>query len=50
MLCRVNSISVSFIPNKETIEAIKEMDDIVSGRVQSKRYSSAEELFNDIDE
>ncbi len=37
------------IPNAETVAAIKEMDDMLSGKVPSKRYSSTKELFEDLD-
>ena len=37
------------IPNAETIAAIKEMDDILSGKVSTKRYASTKELFEDLD-
>ena len=37
------------IPNAETVAAIKEMDDMLSGKVPSKRYSSSKELFEDLD-
>ena len=35
--------------NKETEEAISEARDIMSGKVKAKAYSSAEELFADLD-
>lgn len=37
------------IPNSETLAAMKEMDDIIKGKVQTKKYSSTEELFKDLD-
>ena len=37
------------IPNTETLAAIKEMDDIISGRKSGKRYSSTKELFEDLE-
>ena len=37
------------IPNAETIAAIKEVDDMISGKIPSKRYSSVEELFEDLE-
>jgi DNA-damage-inducible protein J len=37
------------IPNAETLAAIKEMDDMVSGKIVSKKYTSTEELFKDLD-
>ncbi|MCL1872686.1 MAG: type II toxin-antitoxin system RelB/DinJ family antitoxin [Clostridiales bacterium] len=35
------------IPNTETIAAMKEADDIISGKVQSKSYSSFKDMLND---
>ena len=37
------------IPNAETLAAIKEVDDIISGKIVAKKYSSTEELFEDLD-
>ena len=37
------------IPNAETIAAIKEMDDMLSGKIPAKRYSSTKELFEDLE-
>ena len=37
------------IPNSETLAAIKEMDDMLSGKIAAKRYSSTEELFEDLE-
>lgn len=37
------------IPNAETLAAIKEMDDMISGKIPAKRYSSTKELFEDLD-
>ncbi len=36
------------IPNKETIEAFKEADDIESGKVNAKKYNNIDEMFDDI--
>ena len=36
------------IPNKETRKAIKEADDIISGKKKAKIYSSVEELIEDL--
>lgn len=36
------------IPNKETRKAIKEIEDIRSGKRKTKYYSSAEELIKDL--
>ena len=35
--------------NKETIAAINEARDIMSGKVETKSYSSAKELFDEFD-
>lgn len=35
--------------NKETEAAIQEAKDIISGKVEAKRYSSAKELFEELD-
>ena len=37
------------IPNSETIAAIKEMDDMLSGNIPAKRYSNTKELFEDLE-
>ena len=37
------------IPNAETVAAIKEMDDMLSGKIPSKRYLSTKELFEDLE-
>ena len=37
------------IPNAETLSAIKEMEDILSGKTPAKRYSSTQELFEDLE-
>lgn len=36
------------IPNKETLEAIKEADEIESGKIEAKKYHNVDELFDDI--
>ena len=36
------------IPNAETIEAIEETVAIQEGRIQAKRYTSIDEMFDDI--
>lgn len=36
-------------PNAETLAAMRETEDIIAGRVQAKSYSSARELFDDLD-
>lgn len=37
------------IPNAETVAAIREMDDMICGKIPTKRYTSADELFKDLD-
>lgn len=37
------------IPNADTLAAIKEMDDMISGKIPAKKYSSTKELFEDLD-
>lgn len=37
------------IPNSETLAAIKEMDDMISGKIPAKKYASTEELFKDLE-
>lgn len=37
------------IPNAETVTAIREMDDMICGKIPTKRYTSADELFKDLD-
>lgn len=36
------------VPNAETIAAIQECEDIVSGKISAKRYSTAREMIDDI--
>jgi len=36
------------IPNAETIAAMKEAEDIVSGRVQAKSYSSHKDMLDEV--
>ena len=35
------------VPNKETLKAMQETEDILSGKIERKGYNSAEELFED---
>lgn len=35
-------------PSKELIEALKEANDIISGKVNSKTYHNVDEMFKDI--
>lgn len=37
------------IPNAETVAAIQEMDDMISGKIPTKKYASTDELFKDLD-
>lgn len=37
------------IQNAETIAAMREMDNIISGKIEAKRYTSTKELFEDLD-
>ena len=36
-------------PNKETLEAFKEMDLIEQGKIPTKTYNSVDELFEDLE-
>ena len=36
------------VPNKETLEAFKEMELIEQGKIPSKTYDSVDEMFDDI--
>ena len=46
---RTNSIPFSLeIPNNETLEAFKEVDDISSGKAKAKKYSSTAKLKKDL--
>ena len=47
---RENGIPFSLeIPNKETLNAFKEIEDISSGKVKAKKYSSVADLRKDFD-
>ena len=37
------------VPNSETIAAMKEMDDMISGKISAKKYANTDELFEDLD-
>ena len=37
------------IPNAETLAAMKEVDDIISGKIPAKKYTSTDELFKDLE-
>ena len=46
---RTNSIPFPLeIPNKETLNAFKEVDEISSGKVKAKKYSSVADLRKDL--
>lgn len=36
-------------PNKELLEALKEGDDILSGKIDAKKYSSVKELIENLE-
>lgn len=36
------------IPNAETIAAMKEIDDIISDKIEAKKYESVDEIFNSL--
>ena len=36
------------MPNKETLKAMQETEDILNGKIERKEYKSAEELFEDL--
>ena len=36
------------VPNRETLKAMQETEDILSGKIKRKGYKSAEELFEDL--
>ena len=38
------------IPNAETLEAIQELEDMKSGKIKGKLYSSIEELMADLED
>ncbi len=37
------------IPNSETLAAIQEVDDMLSGKISAKKYTSTDELFKDLE-
>ena len=43
-----SEIAVDEIPNEDTLQAMKETEDILSGKVKAKGYNSAKELFEDL--
>ena len=40
----------SEIPNRKLKKALKESDDIINGKVKTKRYKNFDEILKDIDE
>lgn len=36
------------IPNAETVAAIREMDDMINGKIPAKKYANTDELFEDL--
>jgi len=39
----------SDLPNSETVAAMKEMDDMINGKIPAKKYTSTAALFEDLD-
>lgn len=37
------------IPNAETLAAMKEVDDMINGKISAKKYTSTDELFKDLE-
>ena len=37
------------IPNSETLAAMKEVDDMINGKIPAKKYTSTDELFKDLE-
>ena len=37
------------IPNAETLAAMKEVDDMINGKIPAKKYTSTDELFKDFE-
>lgn len=37
------------IPNPETLAAMKEADDMISGKIPAKKYKNTDELFRDLE-
>ena len=36
-------------PSRELLEALKESEDIINGKIESKGYTNIDELFKDLD-
>ena len=43
-------VGIKKIPNAETLEAIQELEDMKSGKIKGRLYSSVEELMADLDD
>ena len=37
------------IPNAETLATMKEVDDMINGKIPAKKYTSTDELFKDLE-
>ena len=37
------------IPNAETLAAMREVDDMINGKIPAKKYTSTDELFKDLE-
>ena len=37
------------IPNSETLAAMKEVDDMINGKIPAKKYTSTDELFKNLE-
>ena len=37
------------IPNAETLAAMKEVDDMINGKISAQKYTSIDELFKDLE-
>lgn len=37
------------IPNSETLAAMKEVDNMINGKIPAKKYTSTDELFKDLE-
>ena len=37
------------IPNAETLAAMKEVDDMINGKIPAQKYTSTDELFKDLE-
>ena len=40
---------IADIPNSETLAAMKEVDDMINGKIPAKKYTSTDELFKDLE-